>query len=68
MNGRVSLHSMDTGKRLTQHARAQDCRVLCTASWRIRVGLKPGLGCSPIAGAPPTAKAREFPRLKARAL
>jgi RRXRR protein len=40
-NGRISLHSMETGKRLTQQARAEDCRLLCTASWRIRSGLKP---------------------------
>jgi hypothetical protein len=40
-HGRISLHSMATGKRLTQQARIEDCRLLCTASWRIRSGLKP---------------------------
>jgi hypothetical protein len=68
-NGRISLHSLETGKRLTQQARVEDCRLLCTASWRIRSGLKPGSGLSPIGGAPPTAaiaKRCGFPRLKAR--
>jgi RRXRR protein len=41
LNGRISLHSLETGKRLTQHARVEECRMLCTASWRIRSGLKP---------------------------
>jgi hypothetical protein len=40
MNGRVSLHAMQTGKRLTQGAKVEDCRVLCTASWRVRKGVK----------------------------
>ena len=35
-NGRISLHDMQTGKRLTQNAHVSDCRVLCTASWRMR--------------------------------
>jgi hypothetical protein len=39
--GRISLHNMETGKRLTQQARVEDCRLLCTASWRIRSRLKP---------------------------
>ncbi|HKO24428.1 MAG TPA: RRXRR domain-containing protein [Chloroflexota bacterium] len=39
-HGRISLHSMATGKRLTQQARVEDCQLLCTASWRIRAGLK----------------------------
>jgi len=41
LDGRISLHSRETGRRLTQNARVQDCQVLCTASWRIRSGLKP---------------------------
>jgi hypothetical protein len=42
-NSCISLHQMQTGKRLTQHARVKDCRVLCTASWRVRSsGLKQG--------------------------
>jgi hypothetical protein len=40
MNGRISLHAMQTGKRLTQGAKVEDCRVLCTASWRIRKGVR----------------------------
>jgi hypothetical protein len=61
-NGRISLHSMATGKRLTQRARVEDCRLLCTASWRIRSGLKPVKA----RGVPPTARARGFPPLKRR--
>jgi RRXRR protein len=64
LNGRISLHCMDTGKRLTQHAHVEDCRRLCTASWRIRIGLKP----AKVSGAPPTAKAGGFPPLKGRLL
>lgn len=36
LNGRISLHDMHTGKRLTQNAKVSDCQFLCTASWRIR--------------------------------
>jgi RRXRR protein len=35
-NGRISLHAMQTGKRLTQNAKIEDCQFLCTASWRMR--------------------------------
>jgi hypothetical protein len=35
-NGRISLHEMQTGKRLTQKAKVSDCQFLCTASWRVR--------------------------------
>jgi len=43
LNGRISLHDMRTGKRLTQTARVADCQVFCTASWRVRAsGLKQG--------------------------
>ena len=34
--GRLSLHSLQTGTRLAQNARPEDCRFLVTASWRIR--------------------------------
>lgn len=34
--GRISLHDMQTGKRLTQNVNVSDCQVLCTASWRVR--------------------------------
>jgi RRXRR protein len=64
MKGLISLHSMDTGQRLTQHAHVEDCRVLCTASWRLRSGLKPAKAD----GAPPRANAPGFPRLKERPL
>ncbi len=33
--GRISLHSLATGKRLTQRAKPEDCRFLCYASWRV---------------------------------
>jgi hypothetical protein len=52
LDGRISLHSMETGRRLTQNARVQDCQVLCTASWRIRSGLKPATA----RGAPPLSR------------
>ena len=32
---RVSLHCLETGKRLTQHARPEDLFALCYASWRV---------------------------------
>jgi hypothetical protein len=35
-NGRISLHSLQDGKRLTQNAKPEDCILLTTASWRIR--------------------------------
>jgi hypothetical protein len=34
--GKISLHDMQTGKRLTDSAKKADCQVLCTASWRVR--------------------------------
>jgi hypothetical protein len=63
-NGRISLHAMETGKRLTQKARVEDCRFLCRASWRLRTGLKPAKA----GGAPPRAEAPGLPRLRARSL
>ncbi len=36
--GRISLHDMQTGERLTQNAKPTDLKFLCTASWRIRKG------------------------------
>ncbi len=36
--GRISLHDMQTGKRLCQNAKPHDLKFLCTASWRIRKG------------------------------
>jgi hypothetical protein len=35
-NGRISLHSLQDGKRLCQNAKPEDCKCLTTASWRIR--------------------------------
>lgn len=32
----VSLHAMQTGARITKHAKPADLQVLCTASWRMR--------------------------------
>ena len=37
-NGRISLHTLDTGKRLCQNAKPEDLTFLCTASWRTRKG------------------------------
>ncbi len=33
--GRISLHSLTTGKRLTQSAKPEACQFLCYASWRV---------------------------------
>jgi hypothetical protein len=33
--GRISLHALATGRRLTQTAKVAECQVLCTASWRV---------------------------------
>jgi hypothetical protein len=35
-NERISLHDLQTGKRLTQHAKPADLKFLTTASWRLR--------------------------------
>jgi hypothetical protein len=35
-NNRISLHSLQDGKRLCQNAKPEDCRFLTFASWRIR--------------------------------
>jgi hypothetical protein len=37
-NGQLSLHRLDDGKRLTQHAKPEDCQLLTLSSWRIRKG------------------------------
>jgi hypothetical protein len=36
LQGRISLHDRQTGKRLTQNAKVSDCQFICTASWRMR--------------------------------
>lgn len=50
MGFRLSLHSVATGRRLTQHARPEDCRVLAPyTTWRTR--LLPNAGVSAVAEA-----------------
>lgn len=39
MGGQISLHSLETGKRLTQRAKPEDCRFLCYSSFRVRGGV-----------------------------
>jgi hypothetical protein len=39
-HGRISLHSLETGKRLTQNAKPEDCSLLTYTSWRIRKGVQ----------------------------
>ncbi|MCQ3929778.1 MAG: hypothetical protein DPW16_04910 [Chloroflexi bacterium] len=34
--GRISLHDMDSGQRVCQNAKPEDCIILTTASWRIK--------------------------------
>lgn len=38
LNGRVSLHNLQDGKRLTQNAKTDDCTFLTYSSWRVRKG------------------------------
>jgi len=33
--GKISLHEMESGNRLTQGARVEDCSVLTYCSWRL---------------------------------
>jgi len=35
MNSRISLHSLSTGRRLSQTAKPEDCKFLCYSSWRV---------------------------------
>jgi hypothetical protein len=48
MNGRLSLHSLEDGKRLCQNAKSSDCQFLAYASWRTRLlpGLKTGVSAA----------------------
>jgi hypothetical protein len=39
-NGRISLHSLETGKRLTQNAKPEDCGFVTYSSWRMK-GVQP---------------------------
>ena len=34
LKNRVSLHAFGTGKRVTQHARIEDCTILTRIAWR----------------------------------
>jgi RRXRR protein len=36
LKGRLSLHSLQDGKRLCQNAKPEDCHILTSASWRLR--------------------------------
>lgn len=48
LSDRISLHSAETGKRLTQKAKPSDCKLLAYSSWRTRLlpGLKAGISCA----------------------
>jgi RRXRR protein len=41
LKGRLSLHSLQDGKRLCQNAKPEDCQFLTRASWRIRKETSP---------------------------
>lgn len=41
LNGRISLHSLQDGKRLCQNAKPGDCKFLTYASWRMRREISP---------------------------
>ncbi len=41
LNGRLSLHSLQTGKRLSQTAKLENCQFLTHSSWRIRKEVSP---------------------------
>lgn len=40
-NRRLSLHSLQDGKRLSQNAKPEDCQLLTLASWRLRKEFQP---------------------------
>jgi hypothetical protein len=40
LNGRISLHNLQDGKRLCQNAQVADCRLLTYATWRVRKGVR----------------------------
>jgi hypothetical protein len=56
LNGRISLHDMQTGKRITQTARVSDCRVFCTASWRVQAKARRDRTPLKLAGGAPEGK------------
>jgi hypothetical protein len=41
LNGRLSLHNLQDGKRLYQKAKLEDCQFLTTSSWRVRKEASP---------------------------
>jgi hypothetical protein len=41
LNGRLSLHNLQDGKRLCQNAKPEDCQLLTLSSWRIREEFQP---------------------------
>jgi hypothetical protein len=47
MAGRLSLHSMHDGRRLTQHARPEELTVLTPCSWRVWVPKRKGVTAAP---------------------
>ena len=49
LKGRVSLHSLRSGKRVTQGAKILDCRILTRISWQgtLLSGLKTGVSATP---------------------
>jgi hypothetical protein len=40
-NGRISLHDLENGNRLVQHAKPDECQLLTRSSWRIRKEISP---------------------------
>ena len=37
MDGKLSLHDLQTGRRLTQSARVADCTLIKVLRWRVRL-------------------------------
>jgi hypothetical protein len=50
MCGKLSLHDVDTGKRLTQGAKRSECRLIKLLRWRTRLLPLPEIGMGLIAG------------------
>jgi hypothetical protein len=47
MRGRLSLHAMRDGRRLTRDARVEDLTVLAPCSWRVWVPKRKGVTAAP---------------------
>jgi RRXRR protein len=58
MDGKLSLHDPHTNKRLTQTARAVDCRPIKLLRWRTRF-----VPLTPVPTSPPSKKERQLPPL-----